>query len=125
MSFDAKLFIALADELINQQKNSKLQEAYNRTAISRSYYSVYWIAREYLCSKKGFSVPIIDSHKKVREEFKKSSSREENKIGKHIDRLWKDRKDADYEKNVSIDQKGAKNTHTLAIKTLALLDKLP
>jgi uncharacterized protein (UPF0332 family) len=48
MSFDSKLFFTLADELINDQKNPSLQEAYYRTVISRSYYSVHWAARKLL-----------------------------------------------------------------------------
>jgi hypothetical protein len=39
MNFDWKSYLQLADELINHQNPAVPQEAYLRSAISRSYYA--------------------------------------------------------------------------------------
>ena len=62
MNFDWKLFVQLANELINCQRTENLKEAYLRTAISRSYYGVFCIARN-LLSTRGISIPPKDTHK--------------------------------------------------------------
>ncbi len=121
MSFDWKLYIDLADELVSYQKTSGLQDAYYRTAISRSYYGVFCIARNLLI-KKGPGIPYSDEHRYVREEFKKSPKRIEKQIGEHIGRLWRERKDADYEEGASIDRTRADTACKIAKKTLSLLN---
>lgn len=123
MSFDWKLYIDLADELISQQRSTNLHEAYYRTAISRSYYSVFCIARNLLV-KKGVTIQPVDTHRFVRKEFKNSPKRVEKKLGEDLGRLWKDRKDSDYEEGVSIDKNRADTAYKLAKKTLNLLDSL-
>jgi len=48
MSFDWRTYLQLADALIKHQTATVPQEAYLRSAISRSYYGVFCIARNFL-----------------------------------------------------------------------------
>lgn len=120
MSFDWKLYVRLADELISHQRTVSFQEAYLRTAISRSYYGVFCIARNFLKSK-GLNIPKVDSHKFVRNTYWNSTIRVERKIGKYLRNLWLDRKDADYEDGATVDISRARTAHELANRILSRL----
>ena len=86
MSFNWRLYIQLADELINYQKTSAIQEACLRSAISRSYYGVFCIARNLLI-KKGTTIPMRDTHKFVRKEYQNSTNKIEKNVAKDLSRL--------------------------------------
>lgn len=86
MSFDWKTYLDLASELITQQKSSGKHEAYYRTAISRYYYGVFGLASSFL-SKKGVTIPLIDTHRFVIDAYHKLSRREEKQIGAQLNRL--------------------------------------
>jgi len=123
MNFDWNLYIQLADELINHQRTSGLHEAYLRTAISRSYYGVFCISRNFLASR-GVTIPKVDTHKFVRDKYWKSPNRAERKIGKDLVDLWRERKDADYEHGATVDIKRASTAHQLAIRILNRLGSI-
>jgi hypothetical protein len=57
MSFDWKLYVQLA---VDFYRSEALKEAYFRSAISRAYYGVFCIARNFLKSK-GKTIPPIDT----------------------------------------------------------------
>jgi len=120
MGFDWKLYIQLADELITYQRTASFQEAYLRTAISRSYYGVFCIARNFLTTK-GIPIPKIDTHKFVREQYLSSQDKIERKIGNSLNRLWRRRKDADYEDETTIDINRAKTAYQMALQTMSNL----
>jgi uncharacterized protein (UPF0332 family) len=117
MSFDWKLYVQLAEELIDFYRSEALKEACFRSAISRAYYGVFCIARNFLKSK-GKTIPPIDTHKFVREQFKRSSDMIERKIGENLARLWKERKDSDYEDTADINRERAKTACELAKRLL-------
>jgi len=117
MSFDWGLYIQLADELINQQRTQTLQEAYLRSSISRSYYGVFCIARNFLISKRVI-IPRVDTHKFVREQYLNSPDKTKKKIGKDLYNLLRERKDADYENTATVDIKRARTAHQLSIQIL-------
>ena len=117
MSFDWKTYIKVANELINNQKIKALEEAYLRSAISRSYYGVFGVANSYL-KNKGITIPAIDTHKSLRHEFKNSTDKTMKKIGQDLDRLWRDRKDADYEGTISINLNKAQLSYQMAVRIL-------
>lgn len=123
MNFDWKLYIQLSEELINSQKNLFLQEAYYRSAISRSYYGVYCIARNFLAIK-GINIPKVDTHRFVRDEYMKSPNKTERKIGNALQNLLIERKDADYENNAIIDKKRAETAYQLSLRVLSRLSNL-
>ena len=85
MSFDWQSYISLAEELLELSQRKSLEEACFRSAISRSYYGVFCIARNFL-KKKGISIPPIDTHKFVREHYMNSSIVIEKKIGENMKR---------------------------------------
>jgi uncharacterized protein (UPF0332 family) len=123
MSFDWHAYLNVADELINQQRTPSLEEAYFRSAISRSYYSAFGIARAFL-SHSGVSLPLKDTHKTLREEFKNSPDRTKKKIGLDLDRLWKERKDADYEGKLTVKVSKAQISYQIAHRILQDLKSL-
>lgn len=117
MSFDWELYIQLAGELISHQRIPSIQEAYLRSAISRSYYGVYGIASNLLI-RKGITFPPNNIHKFVRYRYQNSLDRTEKAIGDKLHRLLRERIDADYKDDATIDIKRTQTAHQLAIRTL-------
>ncbi len=101
MSFDWQLYLDLAVEFIEHQREKRLEEAYLRSAISRSYYGVFCTARN-LLREKGKQVPKKDTHKFVIDYYKSSANLKERQFGLSLDRLRIARIDADYEDNAEI-----------------------
>ncbi len=98
--FDWNQYLLLAEKLFYLRKNEEflgLKDACLRSAISRAYYAVFCVARNYLIDKKGVRIPKEDTHKFVREIFINSAIREEKIVGESIKQLWEKRKKADYD----------------------------
>ncbi len=119
MSFDWSKYVELAEKLIEQEKDEKLESAYYRSSVSRSYYGAYCLARDLLISK-GFDIPRIDAHRAVREAFQQGSNRVIKKVGEDLRRLWGERKNADYDAPQSFDKVRAEKALKLAKRLLAL-----
>ncbi len=117
MSFDWKLYVQLADELISYQRTPSFQEAYLRTAISRSYYGVFCIARNFLVSN-GIVIPRFDTHRFVRDRYLASVNRVERKIGDNLKRLSRRRNEADYENGAAIGIDQARTGYEMALRTM-------
>lgn len=124
MSFNWASYIQLADELIKHEGASSIQEAYLRSAVSRSYYGVFCIARN-LLTAKGTSIPPVDTHKFVKNEYKKSKIKTEQKISENLQRLHRERKNADYENDTTFDANRAITAHELSNRILKNLNTLP
>jgi uncharacterized protein (UPF0332 family) len=123
MSFDWRAYVELAGELLAHPQASIPQEACLRSAISRAYYGVFCIARNFIISR-GTIIPRVDTHKFVRETYFNSSIKAERKIGKDLRDLWHERKEADYENNARFDLKRAMTAYQLASRVLARLKTL-
>ncbi|RZB28783.1 MAG: hypothetical protein AEth_01785 [Candidatus Argoarchaeum ethanivorans] len=123
MSFNWELYVQLADEFISYQENADLREAHLRSAMSRCYYGIFCIARNHLFVKNT-SIPRVDTHKFVREQYQRSPRNVEKKIGKNLRRLWKERKDADYENDTDINVSRAKTALDLSKRTLEKLRQM-
>ena len=97
MSFDWKDYVYLAEDLLNQT-----EESYLRSSISRAYYGVFCMAR----NKKDYKnyTGSDNIHWKVINEYKSSSSRNEQNIGRILDSLRKSRNDADYNEDRPINK---------------------
>ena len=121
MSFDWRLYIQLAGELINHQRIPMLQEAYLRSAMSRSYYGAFCIAGDLLTSR-GVAIPRANTHTFVRTEYQNSPNRTDRAIGGHLSRLWRERKDADYNDAAIIDMSRAITAYQLAINILGKIE---
>lgn len=117
MSFPWRSFVDLAYELLKTPSNSTLEEASFRSAVSRSYYGVFGIAKNYLAANK-VKIPIVDTHKFVSSQYQKSPNKNRREIGEKMKRLWRERKAADYDESAKIDLKRAEISHQLAILIL-------
>lgn len=122
MSFCWEAYVRLAENLIKNQTTG-LEDACLRSAISRSYYGVFGVARSYLM-RNGITISPIDTHKYLRNEFKNSPDKTKKKIGQNMERLWRDRKDADYEDAIYINLNRAQISYQMAIRILQDLKNL-
>ena len=119
IGFNWTLYLELAKELIYDSEQTLLKEASLRTGISRAYYGVFCVARNYL-----ESVPKKEVHKFVIEYYESSSNRTMNQIGADLDRLRKARNGADYENNFQVNEFKAKVKYQLSQKILKNLKKI-
>ncbi|MEC4686542.1 MAG: HEPN domain-containing protein [Nitrospirota bacterium] len=119
MSFDWSEYVELAEKLIEQEKDEKIESAYYRSSVSRSYYGTYCLARDLLLSK-GFNIPRTNTHMAVREAFQQGSNRVIKQVGEGLGRLWSERKNADYDAPNSFDKVRAEKALKLAKKLLKL-----
>jgi len=122
MSFKWINFLDLA-ELLASPATTLITQAYYRTSISRAYYAVYWISREH-AERHGLGVPIMDSHKVVRDYYLNSSDISYNEIGEDLKRLWKKRKDADYDMKTTFGPQAASWNITAAKLTIDKLKRI-
>jgi len=101
MSFDWSEYLNLAQELAGQAVGLSCQEAKSRSAISRAYYAAYCKARNHLRSE-GHAIPRGgQAHTYVRDQFKNSPYKVRKGVGAHLNRLRKDRNQADYDDTVT------------------------
>ncbi|MHA1278053.1 MAG: hypothetical protein ACTSQ8_12760 [Candidatus Helarchaeota archaeon] len=113
MSFDWKNFVRLAEDLMNHPDEASL-----RSAISRAYYGAFCISR----NKMGFkSYRGSDVHKEVIKHYQHSRDSREKFVGNTLDKLRRDRNDADYNEDKTID---FRLTQRVLIKAKQILDKL-
>jgi len=113
MSFNWVLYISFAKELLSHYKISCSQEACFRSAISRSYYGVFCIARN-LLESRGHRIPKKDIHNFVKRQYTESPNMKEKKIGADLDRLRKARNKADYRERAQIDLDKATSAYITA-----------
>ena len=123
MSFDWSLYIEIARKLIAVKANG-LDEARFRTAIGRSYYGVFCIAREFVESSKPTPFARQSIHKQVIDTLQGSERPLERKIGAALKRLNKRRNDCDYEKEASIGGQDAEAAYAVATRVLRDLEKV-
>jgi len=109
MSFCWKDYIDLSHTLISSSKNNTLEKAYLRTAVSRAYYGIFCIARNYLRDKRNIQIPSLSTHEFVINKFKYSNDLKETLIGNYLGSLRDERNKADYEDNYQIDTNIANN----------------
>lgn len=100
MSYDWRKYLTFA-ELMYKKANSEDsdchdKETFYRCSISRAYYAVFCLARNYLEDfedQKFYS----DEHRKVHLFFINNQDTKKKKIGNQLKMLHQDRKKADYE----------------------------
>jgi hypothetical protein len=90
--FDWKEFYDVGNHLKNYSK----EEAYQRSAICRYYYSCFGPVKNYY--EQSFRRPLLskDAHANLIKALKESPFIEEQRLGKKIDELRKNRNFADY-----------------------------
>jgi uncharacterized protein (UPF0332 family) len=94
MSFDWNEYATLAEELSRRDNEASL-----RTAISRIYYSTYHEAKTYLLDE-GIQLSTSDSSHKIIWNGYKNMGRSCRSVGLNGERLFDNRKKADYESEV-------------------------
>ncbi|MUG95962.1 DNA-binding protein [Scytonema sp. UIC 10036] len=139
MKFDWSTYLDIAQNLLDEVNNSLDQsstlintEAKIRCSISRAYYSVFCLARNYLRDVEGdvslinWKAYNINVHQYVIEEFKKSKNKDQQFIGTCLERMRLDRNQADYDDSVDarILLPKAKKALNSAKKVVDLLNKL-
>jgi len=92
MAFDWPDFLTLADEL-----SQRPEEGCMRTAISRSYYYVYHLARQRIIANQFPLVRGGDTHKQVWEKFENDPDYRCKKLYELAKKLHDKRRQADYE----------------------------
>jgi len=116
MSFDWKDYVYFAEELLNREEESCL-----RSSISRAYYGVFCVIR----NKKGYKnyglKPGENIHWIVINACKNSGDRNEQNIGRILDKLRKLRNDADYDDNKLINKDIAKRAVIMAKEILTFM----
>lgn len=101
MTFDWSQYLNLAKEFLGQPTPPANQEAKMRSAISRAYYAAFISARNYLQETEGHSIPkTADAHKYVVQQLKQSSDVDRQNIGRNLEKLRRDRNQADYNNSV-------------------------
>ena len=127
MKFDWSEYFNLAKELAETSKEAEL-----RSAVSRSYYSAFCLARNYLRDiqqdtklwrKKTYD---INAHQYVAEKFiyNQSKSQIMIEIGKDLSRLRKMRNKADYEDTMFNLKREARTALMLAQNIISALSNL-
>ncbi|WP_293158326.1 MULTISPECIES: HEPN domain-containing protein [unclassified Microcoleus] len=126
MKFDWSEYFNLAQELAGTSEEAKL-----RSAVSRAYYAVFCLARNYcrdiqqdpqLSGNKAYK---INPHQYVPQKFKnQSKSQTMIEIGEDLTRLRKMRNQADYADTISNLQQQARNALMLAQNVISGLNEL-
>jgi len=115
--FDWNDFATLAEELSRRDNEASL-----RTAISRIYYSTYHKAKDYLV-EEGVPLSTSDSSHKVVWNGYKNFGRSCRSVGINGDRLFDNRKKADYDKEVEDNKKLLNESFMIAEKILVYLEQ--
>ncbi len=123
MSFNWEEYIQISDYLIKKHLKSDIPEAYLRSAISRSYYGVFNLAKRRL-ENKGKIIPDKNIHFHTIRMYKDSLNPTESEIGGALERLRKERITADYKEYKLVNNYKARLGHILSCQILELLNKL-
>lgn len=124
MVFNWELFISLANELLDGQIQIPIQrEECLRTIISRFYYGVFCIAKNYKESI-GVVFPNKDIHTYVRNEYISSPLNDENKIGANLKTLFHKRIIADYHDDRDVILYDARTARQLTFNIFQKLKKI-
>lgn len=126
MSFDWEGYLKLAKILSSDPEVNPLDEARYRTAISRAYYAVFQIAKDFLRDKDyQRNIPREHVHQFVREKFiTHSLGGNYHKIGRNLEDLNHKRNNADYEPMFADLPAIARRTVRKAQETIDLINNL-
>ena len=127
MKFDWSEYFNLAQELAETSKEAEL-----RSAVSRSYYSAFCLARNYLRDIQQYprlwrnKTYDINAHQYVAEKFIYNQSKSQTmiEIGKDLSRLRKMRNKADYEDTMFNLKREARTALMLAQNIISALSNL-
>jgi uncharacterized protein (UPF0332 family) len=122
MSFNWVDYYTFAQEL-NTNTSTTYKEACYRTIISRAYYAIFWIARNYLQNRCGTVFSAKAAHRLVGEALA-CGCKEEKLLHHHYSPVKSKRNDADYEGRLNITENDAKIVCRKAGEALEILKNL-
>jgi uncharacterized protein (UPF0332 family) len=93
MSFDWFEYLTLAERLASEAEEAPSSEACYRTAVSRAYYSVYCLTRNYVRDTEG--VDFYD-HSALHKHLIDKPHKLKSRLGKQLKNLLEHRIKADY-----------------------------
>ncbi len=96
MTFDWQHYNRLADHLCSLTDDSSLREAELRTAMSRTYYSLFNTAKIKIEEKTNITVSRAEAHTQVINFLKRSPFKKVQEIGTNLGRMKHERENADY-----------------------------
>lgn len=97
MSFDWPEFLAVARALSGDDSASMSEEARMRSALSRAYYAVYGTAKAVARARDGYEPKTTEtSHQGLINHFKKGPGRTRLAVGANLERMLRNRIQADY-----------------------------
>lgn len=99
MSFDWLGYLTLADYMNDNADKFPDQEACYRSVVSRAYYSVYCLIRNYVRDIDDVAFHS-DDHHKLQEHLRNHPHRPRQRLGNQIRELHQHRKKADYDDNL-------------------------
>jgi uncharacterized protein (UPF0332 family) len=123
MSFDWETYLKLSDILENLQDGTDLKEASLRSAISRYYYGVFILARDWLKQITGLNIPKGRTHSFVIGKYKAGTSTA-RAIGANLSRLKREREKADYMSGANITKAVVQRAKGLSYATLNNLNSI-
>jgi len=117
--------------IVNGEQIVSDDEAKFRSSISRSYYSVFICTRNYLCNIECDPAVIaakgrrdVNIHSFIIRRLKADGEREKRRIGNKLDRMHKDRKEADYDDEISNPEETALDSLDTALEIVESLNNL-
>lgn len=119
MSFDFKKYYDVGNHL----KNVSTKEEYQRSSISRFYYSVFHPVKDYYEESFRKVLPSDNSHSTLIDALENSPFEEENELGEKMRVLRNNRNEADYDRK-KLEGNKLKKTKDYTDKVLIQLDKL-
>ncbi|BBM69563.1 hypothetical protein RmaAA213_14090 [Rhodothermus marinus] len=112
MSFDWLSYLDLARVLAGQSNVSHLQEAANRSAVSRAYYAAFCFCRNYAEQHLGFQrSSLAAEHAQLRKHL---SKRNKGKVASDLNKLRQWRNQCDYDDSVNRLHQMVRNSIRLA-----------
>ena len=94
MSFDWSEYLTLAERLVSKAEEAPNPEAYYRTAVSRAYYSVFCLTRNYVRDTEG---RVFSEHSALHKHLISKPHKAKSKLGNQLKRLFQHRNNADYD----------------------------
>ena len=125
MSFDWIDFLRIAKVFEQDADKTSISDAMYRTAISRAYYASFNSARLFLIDKGMLRSDERENiHYRVIEVFQQDPSDDWRQIGTWLERMRRDRNEADYDQRFRDLSKRCRRTVKRAEELIALLDSL-
>ncbi len=96
MNFDWSSYLTLAEYMMNQANEFPDEEAVYRSVVSRAYYAVYCLARNYVKEVDDVTFYSND-HKALQDHLISHSHKIRKRLGNQLRKLHQHRKKADYD----------------------------